>query len=157
MGVQAQGNWRFSLQLDGLDRFLLDGITPPQVEVPEILQAAPGGLPDIKIPGKYKVNELVIRKIKPHDQSDTWAWNWLARTVFGPRITYALPGILNELGPDGLTPINSYFLGECWPKMINTEPYVGTGDGDKLIENVNLSIRFYFPILIQDFKVGFGA
>lgn len=158
MGVQAQGNWKFALQLNGLDRFLLDGITPPQVELPEIPQAAPGGLPDIMIPGKYKANELVIRKIKPHDQGDTWAWEWLARTVFGVnRALYAQSGILSELGPDGITPINNFYLGECWPKMINTDPYVGTGDGEKLIENVTLSIRWFFPIALPDFKVGFGV
>lgn len=155
MGVVAQGNWRFSLQLKGLDRFLLQGMTSPDVNVNEIMQASPGILPNKKIPGKYSCGDLVIRKIKPIDQADNWAYNWMFQTLFGPEALYSVPGFLNELGADGITPINTYFIGECWPKQISTNDYVGDDDGDKLIEEVTLSVRYFFPVTIQGFKQQF--
>lgn len=144
-------NFRFSLELEGIQQFYIQEIDSPDFEVAEILQGAPGNEPDIKIPGKPKTGDLVIRKIKPINTNDIWAWQWLTQALGDP-VASRKVGFLNELKVNAVNSEQRFYLGEVWPKKVSGIGYNAQGDGEKIIEEVTLSVRYFFPAELQALK-----
>lgn len=150
-------NFRFALEFDGLNMFYIEDVQPPKVELAEVEHGAPGNLPNGKTPGKMKVGDMVVKKIKPADKADSWAWDWLGRAIAGLKTNFGKPGFLVELAPDGVTPIQKYFIGDAWVKAIENSNYVTKTSGDNSIETVTFSVRYYFPIDSPEFAALFSG
>lgn len=144
-------NFRYLLELDGLNSFLVQEVDPPEVEYEEIAHGAPVNIPNAKTPGKLAVGDLVLRKLKPALQADTWAWDWFGNGLQGVKSDFVKVGRLKDLGPDGLLTVETFFLGDIWPKKISDSSRNSMGPGENLIQEVTFSCQFYFnensPIL----------
>ena len=139
-----QKDFRYVLELNGADAFLIQEVTPPTPEFAVVTHGAPVNMPDKKTPGKVKFGQLVLTKLKPADRADSWAWDWFAKCLVGTYDQFAYTGFLKELGPDGVTVVRKYYLNECWPSKIDPGKYTSTGSNN-VIETVTLEVNSFFP------------
>lgn len=137
-------NFRYLLELDGVNMFQIQEITPPTVEFAEVKHGSPGNIPDAKTPGKIQVGDLVVKKLTTANGSDTWAWDWFGLAIAGVASEYRKTGFLKHLGIDGVTVVENYFLGNIWPKKIEGANLVSTGS-ENYIETVTFAVQLYFP------------
>ena len=149
-------SFRYLLELDGADSFLIQEIDPPKVELAVVEHASPGNIPNAKTPGKMKVGELVVKKMKPANRVDTWAWELMAAAALGLTPTFVKTGFLKELAPDMVTTVSKFFLGDCWVSAIEHSGYKGTAD-ENIIETVTFAVQFYFPTDSPQFNSLFGG
>jgi hypothetical protein len=145
-------NFRYILELDGSNTFLVQEVTPPVVELPEIKHGAPGNDPDSKTPGKLIIGDLIVKKLKPALVADSWAWDWMAQAMVGVNAGFMKTGYLKHLGPDGVTNVEKYFLGEIWPKKIEGSNLVSMGPGENMIETVTFSVKYYTNVNSPQFN-----
>ena len=148
--------FRYALEIDGVNMFLVQEVDSPEVELAEILHGAPGNLPDAKTPGKMSVGDLVVRKLKPTDYADTWAWDWFASAAAGLKKDFMKVGFLTELGTDAMIPVQRFFLGNIWVKKISTSGF-GAQKNENTIETVTFSVQFFYPTDSPQFTALFGG
>lgn len=137
-------DFRYLLELDGVNSFLIQEVTPPSAEFTEIMHGAPGNIPNAKSPGKPKFGDLVVKKLMPALKSDTWAWDWFGAAMAGVKNDFVKTGFLKHLGPDGVLTVQSYFLGDVWVKKIENAPSKSMGE-ENMIETVTFSVQWYIP------------
>lgn len=144
-------NFRYLLELDGLNSFLVQEVDPPDVEYEEIKHGAPVNIPDAKTPGKMAVGDLVLRKLKPALTADAWAWDWFGNGLEGVKGNFVKIGRLKHLAPDGILTVEAFYLGDIWPKKISDSSLNSLGPGENMIQEVTFAVQFYFnensPIL----------
>lgn len=143
-------NSAFELEVQDLNRFLVQEVDTPDVSLNEVTFGQPWPLPDMKTPGKMSVGDLVIRKIKPIENSDTWIWDWLAGAMLLPNGNKR-PAFLREMANDG-TVMDTYFLGLVWPKQIAGISYSRDGDGDKIMEECTFACTYFVNTNSNAFK-----
>jgi T4-like virus tail tube protein gp19 len=136
-------NFRYILELDGANTFLIQEVQAPTLELPEIKHGAPSSDPDSKTPGKLIVGDLVVKKLMPAFTADTWAHNWMAEAMVGVAGGFMKTGFLKHLGPDGLSVVQKYFLGDVWVKKIEPGNLVSLGPGENIIETVTFAVKYY--------------
>lgn len=136
-------NFRYLLELDGVNAFQIQEVQAPSIELPQIKHGAPGNDPDSKTPGKIIVGDLVVKKLLPAYTADTWVWNWMAQAMTGSFATFMKTGFLKHLGPDGVTVVQNYFLGEIWPTKLEPSNLVSMGPGENMMETVTFSVKYY--------------
>ena len=140
----TQKNFRYALEIDGINMFLLQEVTPPSVESPILEHGAPGNLPNGKSPDKVKIGDLVLKKLRPATGGDTWAWDWFAENITGLSTDFNKIGFLVELAPDGFTSARKWFLGNMFVTKIEGETYKAQG-GDNIMETVTVAVENYIP------------
>jgi len=138
-------NFRYILEIDGINMFLIQEVQAPDVEYAKIEHGAPANIPNAKTPGRMKVGDLVVKKLCPATQADTWAWDWFAEGVAGIRKDFIKTGFLKHLANDGVTTIQTFFLGDIWPMKISPSNLNSNGDGENFIETVTFATQFYYP------------
>lgn len=134
-------NFRFMLELDGINSFQIQEVQAPSLELPKIIHGSTANDPDKKTPGKLQVGDLVVKKLVYALTADSWAHNWMAQAMAGGAGGFMKVGFLKELGIDGITVVQSFFLGNCWPTKIERGNLVAQGNGENLIETVTISDR----------------
>lgn len=149
-------DFRYLMEFDGADAFLIQEIDPPEVELPEVEHSAPGNIPNAKTPGKMKVGQLVVKKLKPANRADTWAWDLMAQAASGLIPDFVKIGFIHELKPNMVANAQSFFLGSAWVTKIENPSYKGEGS-ENLIETVTFSVQYYFPTDSVQFKAIFGG
>ena len=149
-------NFRYLMEFDGADAFLIQEIDAPEVELPEIEHAAPGNIPNAKTPDKMKVSQLVVKKLKPANRADTWAWDMMADAAAGLTPDFVKIGFLHELGPNMVNNAQSFFIGNAWVSKIVNPSYKGEG-GENLIEEVTFSVQYYYPTDSANFVALFNG
>ena len=137
-------NFRWVLELDGVNMFLIQEVDLPEISYEVIEHGAPVNIPNAKTPGKLAVTDLVVRKLKPALQADTWAWDWFGSAMSGIASDFIKTGILKDLGPDGLVTIESYFLGDVWPSKLTDSTRNALGPGENLIQEVTFTCQFFY-------------
>lgn len=146
-----RNNAAFRFEVQGLNTFLVQEVTTPDVNFTEISFGQPWPLPDAKTPGKLQVGDLVLRKIKPLESGqDTWIWDWMAAAFVLPNGNKRV-GMLYELDNAGNV-LDTYFCGLVWPKGVNGVNYVREGGGDKIMEECTFSVTHYLNIASSAFK-----
>ncbi len=143
--ANARKNFRYTLELDGVNMFQIQEVQAPVVEFPVLEHGAPINMPNVKTPGKMKVGELVLKKLCPLLTSDTWAWDWFAHGIAGVYADWNRIGFLKDHGPDGISTVQTMFLGNIWCSKIESPNRVSMGDGENYIETVTLQCQYYFP------------
>ena len=89
-------NFRYALEIRGINMFLIQNFTPPTVEHDVVEHGSPGNLPNGKTPGKQRVGEMVLKKLKVATGADTWAWDWMAENISGLRSQFARQGFFTD-------------------------------------------------------------
>lgn len=138
-------NFRWVLELNGVNMFLMQEAQLPTVELPMIKHGAPVNIPDAKTPGKITINELVVKKLMPALSADNWAWDWMGSAVAGIKKDFIKSGNLKDLGPDGVSTVQTWVLGDIWPTKIEPGNRQTLAPGENLIETVTFSVQFCYP------------
>lgn len=94
-------HWR--IEIDGIDELACQKLQLPEVQVNVNEVGAGGNLPNKKHPGKVSVGEMTITKFVALNNPETWAYEWLKRTI-------------NELG--------SVYRGTAFAKLLNAKEEV---------------------------------
>lgn len=136
---------RFILELDGANQFLIQEIVPPEAEYETHEHGAPGNIPNPETPGKIKFTDLVVKKLMPADTADRWAWDWFSNGLLGDNLSFRKQGFLVDLGGDANSAIQTWYLGNIWPKKIVDQARMSDGSGGNLIQEVTFSVQMYFP------------
>lgn len=138
-------NFRFSLEINGIEQARCQSIQPPKVELQEHKQGNAGNDPDTKTPGKKTVGDLVLEMVVPGETGDAEIWNAIEAAQNGIRSDYIGQGFLNELGADGVTVVSRFFLKDIWTKIIeaNTNYDPREDNASDLMRNVTLSVGDY--------------
>jgi hypothetical protein len=139
-------NFRFMLELDGSNAFLIQEIQAPTVELAVIEHGAPANDPNSKTPGKLKIGELVIKRLKPALFADTWVEDWMAQAMAGTIQSFYKTGFLKHLGPDGVSVVQNYFLGDVWPSKNEPGNLVLMAPGENLIDTITLQVKYYHSV-----------
>lgn len=138
-------NFRFVLELNGANAFLIQSVMPPTVENAVIKHGAPVNIPDGKTPGKQIVGDMVVKKLCPALQADVWVWDWMAFGLAGVKKDFCKTGFLKHLGPDGFSTIQSWFLGDVWPSKVEPSELATISPGENIIETVTFQVQTYVP------------
>jgi len=154
--LNPRKNFRYLLELEGADAFAIQEISSPPVELTEVQHAAPGNIPNAKTPGKMTVGDLVVKKLKPANRNDNWAWEMMAQAATGLQTDFVRTGFLKEMSPDMTITAQSFFLGDVWVKKIEGINYVGQGS-DNIIEEVTFAVQLYVPTNSDTFNAIFGG
>lgn len=136
-------DYRYVLELDGINMFLIQDVQTPEVEYQVDEHGAPINIPNAKTPGKMRVGEMVVQKLMPALSADTWAWDWFGAALSGIKKDFIKTGVLRHVGPDGFSTLDAYFLGDIWPSKIGSSNLVAAGSGN-IIETVTFQTQFYF-------------
>jgi len=135
-------NFRYLLELDGADAFLIQKITPPSMESQAVEHGAPGNIPNVETPGKVVVGDLVVEKLVPADRADQWVHDWFAQAIGGLADEFRRVGFLRMLSANAVTTSKKFFLGNVWPKKIEYNE-MDTSGNDNVIEKITFSVQFF--------------
>ncbi len=149
-------DFRYLLELDGADAFLIQEIETPEVELPIVEHAAPGNIPNAKTPGKMKVGNLVVKKLKPANRVDTWAWDMMVKAANGLTPDFAKTGFLKHMDTEMARPLETFFLGSTWITKISSSGLKGQGS-ENIIETCEFAVQFYFSTSSDEFQAYFGG
>lgn len=143
--ANARKNFRWTIEMDGVNMFQIQECQLPSIEFPVIANGAPNNMPDGKSPGKMKVGELVVKKLCPTFSADIWAWDWFAQGIIGDYSAWSKLAFLKDHGPDGISTVQTFVLGNIWPSKIEQSNRVTQGDGENLMETVTFQVQYFFP------------
>lgn len=132
--------FRWRLDIVGVDPTLFQEVKLPDIEWTEMLHQGDSNDADIKTPGRKKIGDMTIKKLKASTIQDAWIWAWFESVGITTRAAYARFGFLKELDETGFRVVAIYDLGEIWPKKINGSTYKKGGDGENLIEEITFSV-----------------
>lgn len=153
-------NFRFLLEIDGANSFLIQEVQVPVMEYAIITHGAPVNLPNGKTPGKIKIGEMVVKKLMTATDADTWAEDWFGAAVAGVAQDYRKVGWLKHIDNSGFRTLQKWFLGDIWPSKIERGNLNVNGDGENLIETVTFQVQYFYseesPVLKALFA-GSGA
>lgn len=131
--------YKWLIEIDGIDAFLIQECTLPEVEQSTFKVRRAVNEENMKIPSKRKVGNMTCKKLIPTDEVETWAYDWLDAVNEGNRAVYAKFANIILLAEDGVTPIRKYDLGEIFPIKVSTDTINGTSE-DGLYETVEFSV-----------------
>lgn len=139
----AQKNYDFSLEIDGVIVAHLQGVTPPKVEYAQHKQGTPGNEPDSKSAGKKLVGDMNVESVIESLTGDPLIWLRFQAAQTGLRGAYVGQGFLLENGPGGI-PIGRFFLKGVWVMSIESSGYDSRGDNSAdLLRTVVFSVDDY--------------
>ena len=152
--ANPRSNFNWVIEIDGLNQFLVQEVTPPTTELKELVHGAPMGMPDEKTPGKPKFGDLVVTKLMPAFQAERWATDWMAKALAGSGFKgFVKNGFLKYTDPTSLVTVENYFLGNIWPKKIEPGKLVTkSDDSDNLLETVTFSVQYFINEASPEFK-----
>lgn len=152
-------NYNWFLQCDGLNAFQCQEFTPPTREWNVKEHGAPMGLPNIKTPGKIKVGQATLTKLKPAFTADPWVGNWFSSALAGGGERGFLRTIhLVMADPIALVTIERYIMVGAWPSKIELPKLVTkSDDGDNLLETVTFECQMFFAESEVNFAALFGG
>lgn len=158
-------NFRYILEFDGANAFQIQEVQAPSIEYPIVKHGAPVNDPDSKTPGKVQFGEMVVKKLMPAINADTWVEDWMATAVAGIASSFIKTGFLKHMAPDGVTVVQKWFLGDVWPSKLEQSNLVSMGPGENIIQTVTFAVKYYVPVdsplfatlLIGGAAAGIGA
>lgn len=148
--IDGRLNIYWELELQGYNSYAIQEVKTPSLEFSEITYGQPYPLPDGKQPGKMKVGDMVVKKMRPLDSSEHADWDWIANTALQPAAARRV-GFLKEKDANGKV-LNTYFLGAVWPKKIGEKTYTLEGDGEVVMDEVTLACTYFINIESNAFK-----
>lgn len=153
----ARKDFRWRLEIDGVNMFELQEIQVPKITLPKILHGSTSNDPDKKTPGKPQFGDLVLKKVKSAFLADTWASDWMAKAMAGGADTFMKVGFLSHLGIDGASVVQKFYLGNCWPTEIEEGNLKSLSPGENLIQTVTCSVDYYYDVNSPQFAALFAT
>lgn len=139
---------RWRVEVSGVDSSLFQEVKLPDIEWGEILHQNNVNDADVKTPGRKKIGDLTLKKLKASTIQDSWIWDWFKTVGITTRSAYARFGYLKELDESGFVVIAVYDLGEIWPKKITGPTYKTGGDGENVIEEITFSVSRFEKVAV---------
>lgn len=133
----------FQVEIDGLNQFECQKFTPPKSSVEKVSHGDTNH--DIKTPGRFSVEDIVLEKLRAMPNSDTWAWRWLMSAQNPITGGGQLPSnikktiVVRELDSTGTTVINTLQYDGCWVCEVG-KTVMDRMSGDNVIETVTISV-----------------
>ena len=133
--------FNFAIEADGLDQFLVQEMTIPEVEIASVQHFTSNSA--TKTAGLVSVSDLEATKIKLSDAADNWAWDWLNTAQNHVVGTGALPAdykrniVVREMNAAGRT-VNRWILYGCWVRKVATSTH-NRAASENVLETVTFS------------------
>lgn len=141
--ANARKAFNFRVEIAGFDQFEFQKLTLPDVEIEKVEHGDTNF--KVKTAGMVKVGELKIEKLKRLPGSDPAAWLWLQQAqnmlTGGGNLAqvYKKTVIIKELGPSGLSTLNTWMLSGCWISKITQTDFSRT-DSENVIQQLEFSV-----------------
>ena len=141
--ADARKVFRFKIEIDGIDEFLIQEVKRPDVEVEAVEHGATNY--NIKTAGGVKVADAELKKIKPVNAGDNFSWDWLNKAQDmntgsgGLAVDYKKDVVFRELDPQGRVTDSWLWIG-CWVKKSSNSDNKRGVQNENTIETVTLSV-----------------
>jgi len=148
MAYQDNSRWR--VNINGFEQGLAQNITFPEVSLNVMMVGSPLGLPDIKLPGKKKVTQLVIKKLKTTlVGTDRAFWDLLELAANGVTATGIFFCEIDLMDTTNIqVPVESYNFELGFVQAIQIDPLVRKADEQGLLyETVTIEPRNMIRVL----------
>ena len=140
-----QKNNQFTIEINGIDVLLVQEVTMPEIETNVLSYGTSAGIPDIKIAGKKKVGEMVLKKLRPSIGFDKAAMLWFESTNVSSPLAYKKNIVVRETNELGLT-VSQYICEGCFPSKV-THSGFKRGDASELVmEDVTMSMDNFYQV-----------
>lgn len=140
----------YALEADGLDQFLVQEMTLPEVEVATVEHFSTTSA--TKTAGLVSISDMEIKKIKLADSADNWAWDWIQAVQNPLTGTGGLPSdykrnlVVREFDAAGRT-TNRWILYGCWVKKVSTSTH-NRAASENVIETVTFSVDSILKVTV---------
>jgi len=131
--------YRWSLEIEGLDQFLIQEAQLPEDGVETFKVNAGVNDYDKTLPSKATLGTLTLKKLIATDNTEVWAYEWLQKVKTKKFEEYAKFAFLKLLAQDGTTVVRKYDLGEIFPIKISPENTNRQGT-DAFIESIEFAV-----------------
>lgn len=135
--------FKYSIEIDGIDQFLIQDVKKPKKTIGKTMHASDNH--DIKEAGGIEFSDAELKKVKPSDQGDSWAWDWMndaqnADTGLGKlEAGYKKNIVFKELNPMGSV-MNAWLWEGAWILEADDSEYKKGNKSENVIESVKISV-----------------
>lgn len=135
--------FNFRVEIDGVDQWEFQKVTTPEMEIEEVLHG--DAHRDVKTPGRIKVGDGVMEKLRPLPTADLFAWNWFSQAqnilTGGGQLPINVNRtiVIKEMSTDGVTTVNRWVWEEVWLKKISQTDF-DRSTSDNIIETLTFSV-----------------
>jgi len=137
--------YNFSIQItpDPINPFQFQKVTNPDIEIEQTAHGDTNH--DVKTPGRITIGNILLDKLQPSDQADSYFWAWLDTCQSSMIGGGAPPEIvkkavtITEFAEDGATVLNTWVWFGVWPCKINGQEW-DRQSSDNTVESVELCI-----------------
>jgi len=132
--------WQYRIEVDGLEAALARSVQRPEMTAESYDHFEGGANIGISLPtGRLTIGELVIEKLRPGYDADSWVWDWLITAVDYP-VEDALKTVsLLELDKDGGV-INRWDWEDCWCCKSSESKKDASQKNEPVVETVTLKV-----------------
>jgi hypothetical protein len=144
--MTAAKNYNFAIEVDGIEQLWMQKASSPSVAFQEHKMGLGGDNPDIKVPGKKIVGDLVCEGVVDAVTSDGNLWKKFQNQKGKNYWNIVSNGYLIEKDNNGKE-INRFEIVDLWVKEIPASEYVTGEDGaNNLIRKVTFSVYDYLRV-----------
>lgn len=139
----AQKQFNFAIELNGIDQFYIQSVKLPDVEVGSVSHG--GDNFSVKTAGAVSVGDAELSKIMIAGGADPWANNWLQRAqnmnsgVGGTPDVYKETVVFKRLNSAGAT-VERFIWEGTWVKKISFSEFKRGDANENIMETITVSI-----------------
>lgn len=138
--VDLRYTWQFGVEIDGLQAAFARGVTLPK-KTGEFYHHDEGGKAiGVPLPtGKMTVGDLVVEKLVPGYDGDSWAWDKLLEAVEGPIESALFMASVLEYDKDGKV-VGRWDYEDCWVGDVDPAKRDATQKNEPVVETVTIKV-----------------
>lgn len=135
--------FNYAIEINGVNQFECQGVEFPELSV-EVVEHGDTNY-SVKTPGRVKVGDIKIEKVKPMPGTDRWAWDWFNAGQDPFVGGGALAGnvkkmiVIRELDSSGLIILNSWVAEGCFINTLGQSKF-DRMSSDNIIQNLSISV-----------------
>lgn len=144
--VNPRLSFRFLIEIDGLEAAYVETVQRPK-DATTIVEHAQGGVNyTVKTVGGMETYEdLVLTKIQPAEEEDTWAYSWLQQSTNQITLETGIPSdykrtVTVHVVNGANEPIETYQYEGCFVKEISYAEHDSMDRAAKMMETVTISV-----------------
>ena len=152
--------YRFAVECDGLETAYVQKCKIPKIEVKDAKHGE--GPFSIKTASKVDFGNIELDCLKPAESSAVWWKDWLALVInlndgsMGTPDLYKKTIFIQEFSADGVTIIDSWECGGCFPVEIDPSELDKLGEGNA-VDKLKLSCDYVIPGGSKGLSVSIGT
>jgi len=138
-------SFMYRVEIDGLDSALVQSVQIPNRVLETVEHASGGDIYNRGYAAGARVEDLVLEKIKPADEDDTWGYDWLrtaanmAENTLGLASQYKKQVSVYHLDVNGDILQEWHFEG-CFVKQVALNQNNALNKTDKVVETVTIHV-----------------